>query len=230
MAEECFVSKRQELFDFLRQVAGLTFTIHDPALVLRSTVMAAEAVLESPSAEIGAFRIIGIPRFRVGRYVTSRHDDRIPLDRMIVHDARMAGRTTLPLTACVKCFHVLSVTHDQADILDGRGKVSRGHLGGAKNMLMAAETDVRINLRPQIMRLSGRPEQIHGEVFGSRPCLIMEPSCKTWPNMAGDTCDLFMGRLHPTVVRWGNRMAAGTEFRMVGQWDGDCAEGQRSGG
>ena len=95
---------------------------------------------------------------------------------------------------------------------------------------MAAETHVRINLRFQVMRLRGRTEQIDGEVFASRHCLVMKPPSNTWPDVTGDTRDLFVGGLHPAVVRWGDRMAAGAEFRMVGQRDGDGAERQRSGG
>ncbi len=147
-----------------------------------------------------------------------------------MYHARMTGRAALPLTACVKRFHVLTVTHDQADILDGRRKVSRRHLRRAKDMLMAAETHVRINLRFQVMRLRGRTEQIDGQVFAARPCLVMKPPSHTWPDVTGDARDLFMGRLHPTVVRWGDRMAAGAEFRMVGQRDGDCTECQSPSG
>jgi hypothetical protein len=80
------------------------------------------------------------------------------------------------------------------------------------------------------MRIRRCPEQINGEVFGPRPCLVMNPARHPRPDMASHTRHLSMRRLYPTVMRWRNRMAAGAECWMIGERDGDCAEHQSSGG
>ena len=116
------------------------------------------------------------------------------------------------------------MTHDETDVLDRRWKIPRRHFRRAKNMLVTAETDIRVDLGSQIMCFRRRAEQIDGEVFRSRPCLVMDPARHPWSHMADHTRHLFMRRLHPTVVRWGNCVATGTEFWMIGQGDGDCAE------
>ena len=66
-------------------MAGLTFAIHDLALMFGFAVMTAEAVVEGFGPEIRSFRMVRVPRFRVGGHVPPRYDDGIALDRLFVH-------------------------------------------------------------------------------------------------------------------------------------------------
>jgi hypothetical protein len=68
-------------------MARLTFAVHDSALMFALAVMAPEAIVERSGAEIRAFRILGIPWLIVGRHMPARYDNRIALDRTVMHDA-----------------------------------------------------------------------------------------------------------------------------------------------
>ena len=97
-------------------------------------------------------------------------------------------------------------------------------------MLMTAETDIGINLGHQIMRLPRRTKQRDGHISRSCPGLVMNPASHPGSDMAGDASDIFMRRLHPTIVRGFDRVATRAKGWMVGKRDGDSAERQGSGG
>src|SRR5262249_54717945 len=97
--------------------------------MLRFAVMAAETIVQGSRVQIGSFRIVRMPRLVVRGHMPSWNDDRIALNRLIVHDTGMARRTTLILAPGSKRFHVLSMTHDQSHLLDRSGQISRRHFG-----------------------------------------------------------------------------------------------------
>ena len=103
-----------------------TFAQYFP-FVLRFAVMTTETVRHGGSAECGAFRMIGIMRLAVFRHMATRNDDRVSLDRFLMHDAGMAGGAALFLSALEKRIHVLAVTHDQPDLLHRRRQITRRH-------------------------------------------------------------------------------------------------------
>ena len=193
-------------------------------------VMTAKAIVEGPGAEIRSFRVVRIPRLRISRHMSPRQHHGIALDWPIVHNTRMTGRAALPLMTRAEGLYMLSVAHDQTDVPDRRRQVPWRHFRCAENVLVATETHVGVHLGSQVMRFRGGSEQRDGNVFRARPCLVMDPACDPGSDMAGHTRHFFMRRLHPTVVRWSDRMAAGAECRMVGQRDGNSAECQNPGG
>ena len=93
-------------------MARLATFAEDLIFVLRLPIMAVEAVGHRGATKPCPFRMVGIIGMTIFRHVASRHDDRV-----LVYDARMAGRTAFALTAGDKRLHVLSMAHNQADII-----------------------------------------------------------------------------------------------------------------
>ena len=121
--------------------------------VLRLPIMAAEAVGHRGAAKPCPLRMVGIIGMTIFRHVASRHDDGVAFDRLLVHDARMAGRTSFPFAPRGKRRHVLSMAHDQADILQRRRQVTRRDLGHAQDGLMAADANLGVHLCRKIVRV-----------------------------------------------------------------------------
>jgi hypothetical protein len=101
--------------------------------------MATEAIVESPRPEVRPFRILRVPRLVVCGNMSTRQDDGISFDRLIVYDSRMTGRATLFLTAGAERLHMLAVTHDEAHVLDRNRKVAGCDFRRAKDMLMTTQ-------------------------------------------------------------------------------------------
>ena len=132
-------SERQKVFYFVREVAGLAFAVQNFTLVLSLPVMATEAIVESPRAEVRPFRILRMPRLAVCGNMSTRHDDGISFDRLIVYDARMAGRAAFVLAADAERLHMLAMTHDEAHIFYRSRKITRRDFRHAKDMLMTTQ-------------------------------------------------------------------------------------------
>ena len=98
-------------------MARLATFAEDLIFVLRLPIMAVEAVGHRGATKPCPFRMVGIIGMTIFRHVASRHDDRVAFDGLLVYDARMAGRTAFALTAGGKRLHVLSMAHNQADII-----------------------------------------------------------------------------------------------------------------
>src|SRR5687768_309325 len=132
-------SERQKVFYFVREVAGLAFSVQNSTLVLGLPVMATEAIVESPRPKIRPFRILRMPRLVVCGNMSTRQDDGVSFDRLIVYDSRMTGRATLFLAAGAECFHMLTVTHHKTHIFHRDRKIAGCDFRGAKDMLMTTQ-------------------------------------------------------------------------------------------
>src|SRR5215510_10445965 len=113
-------------------------------------VMATETVVEGSRAQRGSFRIVRVPGLVVCRYMPSWDDDRIALNRLIMHHTSMTRRTTFILASCSKRLHMLSMAHNQPHVFDWSGQISRCHLGCSKDMLVTTQTDLGSDLRFQV--------------------------------------------------------------------------------
>jgi hypothetical protein len=106
--------------NLFRKMAGFTFAIQHPALILGLAIVTAETVAEGPLSEIGPLRMVRRPRAVIGGNVTSRNDNRIAFDGSIVNNSGMTRRAALASPPDLKRLHMLVMTHDEAYLLDGR--------------------------------------------------------------------------------------------------------------
>jgi hypothetical protein len=132
-------SERQKVFYFVREVAGLAFSVQNSTLVLGLPVMATEAIVESPRPEVRPFGILRMPRLVVCGNMSTRQDDGISFNRLIVYDSRMTGRATLFLAADAEGLHMLAMTHDEAHIFYRNRKIAGCDFRRAKDMLMTTQ-------------------------------------------------------------------------------------------
>ena len=108
-------------------MARLATLTEDFSFVLRFAVVTTETVRHGTGAEFRAFGMIGIMRLAVFRHMPTRNDNWISLDRLLMHDAGMAGGAAFLLSALEKRIHVFAVTHDQPDILHRWWQITRRH-------------------------------------------------------------------------------------------------------
>ena len=135
-------SEGQKLFDFIRKMASLTLAVQDLSAVFGLAVMTSEAIIKGSRAKVGPFRIVRIPRLRIGGDMAPRYNDGIALDRTIVHDARVAGGAALRLPAQAERLHMLPMAHDQSHVFHRLREVPRRNFRSAKDVLMTPETDL----------------------------------------------------------------------------------------
>src|SRR5581483_1806845 len=121
-------------------MAGLTLLAQDLPLVLGLAVMAAEAVRQGGLPQLGSLRIVR-ERLAVEGHVPPRDDDRVALDRLVVHYARVAGRAAFALSTLGESLHVLAMAHDQANILDRRRQVPDRDFRDAEDGPVTAQAD-----------------------------------------------------------------------------------------
>lgn len=194
------------------------------ALVFGLSIMAAEAVLERPSAKMGSFRVIRSPGFAVGGNMPPWNHDRIALDRWIMHHTGMAGHAPFSIPASLERRHMFPMAHDKADLFHRRRQISWRDFGYAKDVSMATQAASGIDVRFQVMRIDRRPKGIAHRIPCSGPHLVMQPTFESRPDMARDTGDFLVRRRRPALIRRRNHMAASAEFRVVGQRNGRAAE------
>src|SRR5262249_3781256 len=156
-------------------------------------------VTESSCTKIGSLGMSRVPGLAVGGYMAAWNDDGIALDRFIMHYAGMAGGTPFLLSTSLERLHVLTMAHDQTHLFHRRREIARRHLGHAKDMTMATETDCRIHFCLKVVCIGRRPQEINGGVFGACPDLIAQPPIETGPHMARNTTYVFMGGLGPAL-------------------------------
>jgi hypothetical protein len=192
--------KRQKVFDLVREMAGLALSVEHPALMLGFSVMATETVVERSRPKIRPLRIIGMPRLAVGRNVSAWNDDRISLNRLVMHHTGVTRRTSFSVAPNPKGLHVFPMAHDKPDVFDRRRQVTGRNLGDTQDVPVTTEADIGIDTGSQIVRIRRGPEQIDGYILGSGPGLVMDPSFDTGPDMAGDARHFFMRRFDPALI------------------------------
>ena len=138
-------SIKEKFIQLVWKVARLaTFAEHIP-FVLRFAVVTTETVGHGRSTKLRAFGMIGIVRLAVFRHMPTRNDNWVSLDRLLMHDAGMAGGAAFLLSALEKRIHVFAVTHDQPDILHRWWQITRRHFRHAEDRVMATEAHLRVH-------------------------------------------------------------------------------------
>src|SRR5574337_929049 len=124
--------------------------------MLSLPIVATVTVAECPCTKKGTFGMSRIPRFGVGRYMSTWNDNGISFDRFIMHDTGMTGRTSFILSTSSESLHVSAMTHDQSHLFDWWGEIAWGYLGHTKDMAMATETDSGIHFCLEIVYVGRR--------------------------------------------------------------------------
>jgi hypothetical protein len=134
--------EQQGTTDLVGDVARIALPVHHLALILSLSIMATETVAERSGTEGGPLWMGWIPWFAVGRHMATWNHDGIALDRFIVHNTGMAGRTALSLSTNRERIHMLTMTHDQAHLLHRYGEIAGCNFRDAKDMPMTAQAYV----------------------------------------------------------------------------------------
>ena len=109
--------EQQGAADLVGNVARVTLSVQYHVPMLSVSIMATETIAEGSRTKGRSFRMGWIPGFTIGRHMATWDHNGIALDRLIVYDTGMTGRTAFALPANHEGLHMSAMTHDQPDLL-----------------------------------------------------------------------------------------------------------------